>query len=116
MSRIKTIETANFPAASGDELVAQSEELVEHSHSQLAQCGRLIEQCDPVASGPPHPGQDTIKLPAISAAPPRKRNKLRFKNRWLISADIVAALRRAGVDCNITIPKLYDEDLGQTRH
>jgi hypothetical protein len=38
-----------------------------------------------------------------------KRNKLAFKNRWLISANVVAALRRAGVDCSIVVP---DEDGG----
>lgn len=32
-------------------------------------------------------------------------NKLLQKNRWLISRDIVAHLRRAGVDCNIIIPE-----------
>jgi hypothetical protein len=33
-----------------------------------------------------------------------KRNKLFYKHRWLVSANVVAALRRAGVDCNIVVP------------
>ena len=37
-----------------------------------------------------------------------KRNKLFFKNRWLISANIVTALRRAGVDCDIIVPGSAD--------
>jgi hypothetical protein len=32
-------------------------------------------------------------------------NKLKYKNRWLISRDMVAHLRRAGVDCNIVVPE-----------
>ncbi len=47
---------------------------------------------------------------------PIKRNKLVFKNRWLISVDIVAALRRAGVTCDIVLPALYVETPGLTRH
>jgi hypothetical protein len=40
------------------------------------------------------------------AAGPQRRptSKLRHKNRWLISRDIVAHLRRAGVACNIIVP------------
>jgi hypothetical protein len=34
-----------------------------------------------------------------------KSHKLSYKNRWLISRDIVAHLRRAGVVCNIIVPK-----------
>jgi hypothetical protein len=32
-------------------------------------------------------------------------NKLKYKNRWLISRDVVAHLRRAGVVCNIIVPE-----------
>jgi hypothetical protein len=34
-----------------------------------------------------------------------KSNKLKYKNRWLISRDVVAHLRRAGVVCNIIVPE-----------
>jgi hypothetical protein len=34
----------------------------------------------------------------------RSSSKLRHKNRWLISRDVVAHLRRAGVVCNIVVP------------
>jgi hypothetical protein len=33
-----------------------------------------------------------------------KRNKLSYKNRWLISRHLVIALRRAGVVCDIVVP------------
>jgi hypothetical protein len=33
-----------------------------------------------------------------------KRNKLIYKNRWLISQHVVIALRRAGVVCDIVVP------------
>ena len=33
-----------------------------------------------------------------------KRSKLHYKNRWLISVNVVAALRRAGIDCDIIAP------------
>ena len=36
---------------------------------------------------------------------PPKRNKLVYKDRWLISVNIVAALRRAGVVCDIIAPE-----------
>jgi hypothetical protein len=54
-------------------------------------------------------------------APPResrtfRRNKLAFKNRWLISVDVVAALRRAGVVCDIVLPPLYLDPACSTRH
>ena len=35
----------------------------------------------------------------------QKSNKLKYKNRWLISRDVVAHLRRAGVVCNIIVPE-----------
>ncbi len=34
-----------------------------------------------------------------------KQNKLVFKNRWLVARDVVAALQRAGVSCDIIIPE-----------
>src|SRR5208337_4865334 len=55
-------------------------------------------------------GQQTARI-----NPPR-RNKLAFKNRWLISVDIIAALRRAGVICDIVVPVLYADAPGLTRH
>ncbi len=33
-----------------------------------------------------------------------KQNKLVYKNRWLVARDVVAALRRAGIRCDIIIP------------
>jgi hypothetical protein len=33
------------------------------------------------------------------------RNKLLYKNRWLISRHLVTHLRRAGVVCNIIVPE-----------
>ncbi len=50
--------------------------------------------------------QETLK-PAEPRAPARKakRNKLAYKHRWLISRDIVAALGRAGVECDIIVPE-----------
>jgi hypothetical protein len=47
---------------------------------------------------------------------PSQRNKLVFKNRWLISVDVVAALRRAGVACDIVLPALYVDAPGLTKH
>jgi hypothetical protein len=46
-------------------------------------------------------------LKTKSAEPQRrpKNHKLKYKNRWLISRDVVAHLRRAGVDCNIIVPE-----------
>jgi len=38
------------------------------------------------------------------AQKPRKRNKLFYKNRWLLARHLVLALQRAGVDCNIIVP------------
>jgi hypothetical protein len=56
----------------------------------------------------------------------RKHNKLVYKDRWLISCDVVAALRRAGVICNImvvdeegqlaTLPLLDCGPVRRTRH
>ena len=44
---------------------------------------------------------------AVKRARPKrvKRNKLFYKHRWLISRDVVAALRRAGVVCGIVVPE-----------
>jgi hypothetical protein len=36
---------------------------------------------------------------------PPNRNKLHYKNRWLISRHLVTHLRRAGVVCNIIVPE-----------
>jgi hypothetical protein len=36
---------------------------------------------------------------------PPRRNKLVYKNRWLISVNIIASLRRAGVVCDIIAPE-----------
>jgi hypothetical protein len=36
---------------------------------------------------------------------PPKRNKLLYKNRWLLSRHLVAHLRRAGIVCNIIVPE-----------
>ena len=56
---------------------------------------------------------------------PDRRNKLCYKNRWLISVDVVAALRRAGIECDIVVlnddgvPKLsgdVERDDGLTKH
>jgi len=33
-----------------------------------------------------------------------KRSKLFYKHRWLVSVDVVTALRRAGVVCDIVVP------------
>jgi hypothetical protein len=50
------------------------------------------------------------KNPEPTRQPPRqqgrrpRRNKLVYKNRWLLSVNIVAALRRAGVACDIIVP------------
>jgi hypothetical protein len=45
-----------------------------------------------------------------STRPPPRRNKLSYKDRWLISRDVVAALRRAGVACNIIVPDREERD------
>jgi len=42
----------------------------------------------------------------------RTPNKPVYKNRWLISADVVAALKRAGIECNIIIA-YHDRHLPQ---
>ena len=34
----------------------------------------------------------------------RKRSKLFYKHRWLVSANMIVALRRAGVVCDIVLP------------
>lgn len=53
--------------------------------------------------------------PRRQPGPPR-RNKLFHKNRWLISVNVVAALRRAGVECDIVIPALAGYDPALPKH
>ena len=90
------------------ELLLQSHALLEEYQSREHQCEQLVE---PRASSP----QPKTTLPELGPGA-RKRSKLVHKNRWLISVDIVAALRRAGVNCDIVMPLLYVDVPGSTRH
>src|SRR5262245_16511870 len=81
-----------FPAAAAD-----LEAAIEQSRSQRAQRQQTRERLvDPSA---------TVCAPPAACRPrdekrkPPKRNKLLYKNRWLISPNIVNALGRAGVEC-----------------
>lgn len=67
---------------------------------------------------PEKPAVPTHATPPVAVGGARTfpRNKLAFKNRWLISVDIVAALRRAGVICDIVLPALYQEPSDSTWH
>jgi hypothetical protein len=63
------------------------------------------------------PGSPLAEAPFSAPGLTRfRRNKLAFKNRWLISVDVVAALRRAGVVCDIVLPPLYFDTATSTRH
>jgi hypothetical protein len=67
----------------------RSRVLIEQSRTLMAQLSAAAE-----------PGPAALRRgPKV-----RKRNKLFYKHRWLVSASVVAALRRAGVDCNIVVP------------
>jgi hypothetical protein len=44
-----------------------------------------------------------MKVTSREARARPKRNKLFFKNRWLLSQHLVIALRRAGVECDIVV-------------
>jgi hypothetical protein len=66
--------------------------------------------------GPQGREADVAAGPPPARIRPPRGNKLAFKNRWLISVDVVAALRRAGVNCDIVVPALYADGPGMTRH
>jgi hypothetical protein len=52
---------------------------------------------------------DAGREPEVRVRNKRARpNKLVYKDRWLISCDVVAALRRAGVICSIVVPSEGD--------
>jgi hypothetical protein len=76
-----------------------------HSRRLRAECRALVEQSRAarearqrlsVRTTEPHP------FAVLSGRRP-KRNKLFYKHRWLISRNVVIALRRAGVVCDIIV-------------
>jgi hypothetical protein len=69
---------------------------IDRSRELLAQTQRLLDAVHSIEL--PH-----RPLPRQARQRP-KRNRLHYKHRWLISANVVAALRRAGVDCDIIVP------------
>jgi hypothetical protein len=84
--------------------LAELQKETARSRQLLAESRRLLARS--AAAAPPE------------ATPPRrkrpKRNKLSFKNRWLVAADVFAALRRAGVACDIIVPDPDDRALSST--
>lgn len=109
--------------------VATSIDLVVRSQDLCANSNEVQEQNGPPAEDSRMLFRDYEQRPASPPGPPEaatpvqehetkpvKRNKLIFKNRWLISVDVVAALRRAGVNCDIVLPPLYVDTPGLTRH
>jgi hypothetical protein len=69
---------------------------IERSHATIAESRRRL---DALGARAPEP---KIPVPRNPRRQP-KRNKLSFKDRWLISVNVVAALRRAGVVCDIVV-------------
>lgn len=76
-------------------LKSDAERECRRSQALIAEARRLLERMTEHPASPPSEVREPIR--------PR-RNKLFYKHRWLISANMIAALRRAGVDCNIVLP------------
>jgi hypothetical protein len=72
---------------------------------KCSDCKRIIPRKSEAAETS-RASEDSPARPATggrkSRARPR-RNKLSYKNRWLLSQHLVIALRRAGVVCNIVV-------------
>jgi hypothetical protein len=80
------------------ETLAEMRDAVKQSRMAVARSYQVLERLSACAGEPP--------MVAKRARPKRpKRNKLFYKHRWLISRDVVAALRRAGVVCGIVVPE-----------
>lgn len=95
------------PCSNPPELIAQPRNLAEQIPIG-SQCGQVRD----VGVSQPHPATSAQQ----STVPPPKRNRLFYKNRWLISRDMVASLRRAGVECDIVVPALRGYDPTLLRH
>jgi len=110
------------PIATAKVLYAYSHDLGTSVQEETRQGRNPIEEFGPLVDQQEQPmeARATLPEPAVSLPRPRtptpRRSKLSFKNRWLISVDVVAALRRAGVTCDIVIPALYADMPGLTRH
>ncbi len=99
------------------DLCASSNDVHQQDETPAEEGRMLFRDSEHPPSSPPGSGDAAMPVQEQENGPkPVKRNKLVFKNRWLISVDVVAALRRAGVNCDIIIPPLYVETPGQTKH
>jgi hypothetical protein len=90
---LQNIAMVRAERARSAQLCAHTQEVLEQSRRALAESRRTLERLASALEP---------RLPAPRTKP--KRNKLSYKNRWLISPNIVNALRRAGVECNILVP------------
>jgi hypothetical protein len=87
--------------ARSDAALARAQLAIEHCDLALAQAQALARRLDGCCA---KFAAARVQDPAGPLARRSKRNKLVHKNRWLISVNVVAALRRAGVDCDIVVP------------
>ncbi len=108
----ETVAAATKPCTGNQELSASSKEPRLHTRPLKEEARMLLRE-------PPRRAttlrQSLTAMPAPTGRSSR-RTKLAYKNRWLISVDVVAALRRAGVDCDILLPQLYLDTPGLTQH
>jgi hypothetical protein len=91
--------------------VAKARDFVAHSKTLRAKVEDDVRQSRRQVADAPRPVErkpgDTGEAGTLAQRRhnrPPKRNKLVYKNRWLISVNIVASLRRAGVACDIIAP------------
>jgi hypothetical protein len=92
--------------------VAKARDLVAHSKTLRAKVEDDVRQSRRQVADAPRPVErkpgDTGEAGTLAQRRhnrPPKRNKLVYKNRWLISVNIIASLRRAGVVCDIIAPE-----------
>jgi len=109
------IATAKEPYAYSQDLCTSVREENRQRRDPVEEFGPLVDQGEQPMEARATLPEPTVSIPR-SRAPTPKRSKLAFKNRWLISVDVVAALRRAGVNCDIVIPAFYVDAAGLTRH
>jgi len=105
------------------QLLAELNDTIGRTRTAVARSNQVLERLSSlpaVGIVQPQRSYQTIRLPieppphaagqlpvVVTYARPKrpKRNKLFYKHRWLISRDVVAALRRAGVVCEIVVPE-----------
>jgi hypothetical protein len=108
MARRNEVELARTLVAEAKILRVQHQTIRQDLLRQRERSRVLIAQACALVARLPTAAE--AKLAARGREPNlRKRNKLFYKHRWLISVNMVAALRRAGVDCNIVVPGTRSE-------